>query len=321
MRAAHWSCFPLLIALAACGSAGGANDGLDSSNGAGGASGGTTGAGTGGSGIVGSTGKGGSGIVGSTGGGGGAPSGGDACGDVGKKIFVVSSNNELVTFDPQTLAFSLIGKLKCPSSGSPFSMAVNRQGVAYVLYDDANIFLVQTTDASCKASGYTPNQQGFSQFGMGYVSDAAGSNAETLYVIDDGSQGLGLINFSGQLSKVGQFDKLAGKSGEVTGTGDGKLFGFFVDITDPTQTSVAEIDKTNAKVLSNVKQSLPQINAWAFAHWGGSFYLFNGGGQGNSRVDKFTPGMGTTQVVKDAGYRIVGAGVSTCAPTVPPNPN
>ena len=303
------------IALAACSSAGGNapsafSDGVAGSQSSAGASG-----------IVGkggSTGTGGGGIVGSTGGGG--STGSDACGDVGKRVYVVSSNDELVAFDPQALSFALIGKVSCPSAGHPFSMAVDRTGLAFVLYDDGNIFWVSTVDASCKPSGYVPGQLGFNQFGMGYVSDAAGSTSETLYVIDDGAQGLGLIDSAGKVMKVGQFDKLAAKSGEVTGTGDGRLFGFFVDITNAANTSVAEIDTSNAKVISNVTQSLPPINAWAFAHWGGSFYLFDGTGTENSRVDKFTPGKGTTKVVANAGYRIVGAGVSTCAPTKEPNP-
>ena len=204
---------------------------------------------------------------------------------------------------------------------TPFSMAVNRAGVAYVLYDDGNIYKASTKDASCTSSGYKPNQQGWSTFGMGYVSDSAGSSAETLFVMDGSTgsgKGLGYISASGALTPVGQFDKLAGRSGEVTGTGDGKLFGFFVDITDASKTTVAEVEKTNAKILSDVKQGLPSINAWAFAHWGGSFYLFNGTGSEPSRVNKYTPGKGTTLVVPNAGYRIVGAGVSTCAPTVEP---
>ena len=309
------------LLLAACGSA--ASNGSSSFDDGGGAGAG----GAGGAKLVGGGGNGGkhaggasaggSGIVGATGGSG---VGSDPCGDVGKKIYVVSSNDELVSFDPQSLAFSLIGKIACPSGGHPFSMAVDRTGLAFVLYDDGNIFWVSTSDASCMPSGYTPNQQGFTLFGMGYVSDAPGSNAESLYVIDDGKQGLGVIDNQGQLKKVGTFDKIASKSGEVTGTGDARLFGFFVDITDASKTSVAEIEKSNAHVLSNVGQSLPTINAWAFAHWGGSFFLFDGSGLANSRVDRYTPGKGTMNVVADAGYRIVGAGVSTCAPTTPPTP-
>lgn len=244
------------------------------------------------------------------------------CGEVGQSIFVVSSpDSNLLRFDPKALTFTKIGKLSCAPGGlaTPFSMAIRRDGNAYILYDNGHIYRASTTDASCSDSGYTPNQQGFSQFGMGYVSDGPGSSAETLFVMDNGAAGLAKIPDDGKLVKVAQFDGgLAGRSGEVTGTGEGRLFGFFVDIADAKKTTVAEIDKTTGHVISNVAQNLPAISAWAFAHWGGSFYLFNGGGTGNSRVDKFTPGKGTAQVVANAGYRIVGAGVSTCAPTTEP---
>lgn len=245
-----------------------------------------------------------------------------SCGDVGKVIFVVSDENVLLKFDPATSAFSVIGTLKCPAGfgDTPFSMAVDRAGVAFVLYQSGNIFKVRTTDAACAPSGYKAGQLGWQRFGMGYVSDTQGSSSETLYVIDGttiggGNEGLGLISHQGQLQPVGQFTQgLGGRTAEVTGRGDGRLFAFFVG--DAGQSSVAEIDKTTGATISNEPQALPSIQAWAFAHWGGSFYLFNAS-SGSSRVHRYTPGKGTTQILGDVGYRIVGAGVSTCAPTTP----
>jgi hypothetical protein len=201
-------------------------------------------------------------------------------------------------------------------------MAVDRAGIAFVLYQSGNIYRVSTVDASCEASGFKPNQLGWERFGMGYVSYQAGSESETLFIIDGSAlgsgsatnKGLGLISPEGKVSTVGQFDgSLSGRTAEVTGLGDGRLFGFFVD-SDADTYSVAEIDKASGAVLSNEPQPLPATSSWAFAHWGGSFYLFNADG-GPSRVHKYTPGKGTTQVVSNAGERIVGAGVSTCAPT------
>ncbi len=242
-----------------------------------------------------------------------------SCGDVGDSIFVVSSETVLLRFKPATLAFETIGALKCPSSfgDTPYSMAVNRNGTAYVLYQSGNIFKVDTKTAACTSSGYKPDQKGWNLFGMGYVTNGTSGPDETLFVMDGGDQGLGQIDTKGVLSPIGQFDSgLEGRSAEVTGRGDGRLFAFFVDQSSDAS-SVAEIDKATGHVLSNVDQSLGAINAWAFAHWGGSFYLFHGD-SGPSKVTKYTPGKGSTLVVKDAGYRIVGAGVSTCAPTKPP---
>ena len=45
-----------------------------------------------------------------------------------------------------------------------------------------SIFWVNTTDASCKATGFATRQSSFETFGMGFVSDAEGSEKETLFV-------------------------------------------------------------------------------------------------------------------------------------------
>lgn len=307
------------LSLAACSSSAGAPPIGD--EGAGGAS--ANGSGSGGSDGGGAGGAGGKAQTISVGGGGGDDA--DCGGGVGKKIFVVSSENVLLSFDPKQKTFATIGNLNCPNGGlsSPFSMAVERTGTAFVLYSDGNIFKVSTTDASCQPSGYQRNQLGWEVFGMGFVAEPG--NTERIYVIEGAAiggtnnRGLGYIAADGKLNPVGNFDMgLTGRTAEVTGRGDGRLFAFFVDSGTSAGSSVAEIDKATAKVISNVPQSLPSISAWAFAHWGGSFYLFNASSGSKSRVHKYTPGKGTEQLVADAGYTIVGAGVSTCAPTIEP---
>ena len=58
------------------------------------------------------------------------------------------------------------------------------------------------------------------------------------------------------------------------------------------------------------------IDTFAFAGWGGDFYLFvRSCGLGNSTDVFRVDGLGTmTAVVRDSGWNVVGAGVSTCAP-------
>jgi hypothetical protein len=56
--------------------------------------------------------------------------------------------------------------------------------------------------------------------------------------------------------------------------------------------------------------------AFAFAHWGGDFYVFTG--QTTSKVTRYSPETDiSTVVVDNTGMLIVGAGSSTCAPTSP----
>ena len=119
-------------------------------------------------------------------------------------------------------------------------------------------------------------------------------------------------NFSGAL---------AGQGAELTGTGDGRLFGFFT--TQPFAT-LAQIDKASGATMAN--QSLNGVNTgfdWAVSFWGGDFWFYTSpGGIPSTVTRKQTSTDGSIATAKQdvGGFRIVGAGVSTCAPTTPPAP-
>ncbi|MCC6552905.1 MAG: hypothetical protein IT372_07780 [Polyangiaceae bacterium] len=248
-----------------------------------------------------------------TGGGGG----GSGCSDAAKLIYIIGENNNLYSFHPPTLELKSIGVIDCPQGGfaTPFSMAVDRQGVAWVLFNDGHIYHVDVTTAACAATAYQPNQQGWSTFGMGFVSDAPGSEAESLYVAGYFGEGIARIDTEAlTLHVVASYDAI-GTAAELTGTGDARLYGFF----QGSPIIIAEIDKSNGHIISQAPQ--PSINigsGWAFAFWGGSFYTFTSP-TGNSQIDKYDPAAGTTStILTNIGDNIVGAGVSTCAPTEPP---
>ena len=89
---------------------------------------------------------------------------------------------------------------------------------------------------------------------------------------------------------------------------------------------LVEVDRTNGKTLSAIP--LPGVVAgggWAFAFFAGDFYFFTDGQfDGASEVthidydDSDNNGkQDLTVVVDNAPLKIVGAGVSTCAPTLP----
>lgn len=279
-------------------------------------------AGDGGSGATGSTstlngagGSGGSTFTG-TGSGGGS---GDGCSEAAKLIYIIGQGNNFYSFYPPTLEVKSIGVINCPQGGgfaTPFSMAVDRQGVAWILFNDGRIYNVDVTTAACTATAYQPDQQGFSTFGMGFVSDTPGSAEETLYVAGYFGQGIAKIDTGSlTLSFVAPYDAL-NSAAELTGTGDARLYGFFQN----TPIIIAEIDKTNGHIISQAPQ--PTINigsGWAFAFWGGDFYLFTSPNFSDSQIDKYSPATGTTTtILTNIGDNIVGAGVSTCAPTEPP---
>ncbi len=244
------------------------------------------------------------------------------CQDAGiTYIYLISSENELLRFYPPDLSVTKIGTIDCPSDSQPFSMAVDRQGVAYVLFQSGELFRVSTLTASCKPTSFFSDPSLFSlNFGMGFSSNTA-DEGETLFIAgaDLGNPGaistlgtIGLPKFD--LSPIGPLSKPIGNP-ELTGTGDARLFAFGPGSPD---SHLAEIDKATAKVKSDVLVNLNQsdIDAWAFAFWGGEFWFFTSEQQGISVVHRYTPGGTTTPpAVAQINLTIVGAGVSTCAPS------
>lgn len=238
------------------------------------------------------------------------------CAEENKDIYVVTESEELYRFAPATLTFTKVGTLSCPSDfATPFSMAVDRKGTAWVLYNDGKLYRVSTKDASCTATSFATGQHGFDTFGMAFVSDSPGSTTETLYVADYAATGLGKVDTTSlKLDFVGPYGS-GGGAGELTGRGDARLFAFF----EGSPTRVAELDKSTGKIMSmkNVT-GLTVGSGWAFAHWGGSYWLFTAP-SGSSQVTEFDFDTGTSKTVKSGlGFVIVGAGVSTCAPTERP---
>lgn len=264
--------------------------------------------------------------------GGGTTDSGDGCtGQATDFVYVLSAENVLYSFAPNLKKFTEIGPLGCQTTMQPNSMAVDRNAVAYVNYFDETgnggaIYQVSTSDASCGGK-IMDMPQGWYQVGMGYSTSGVGSTAEVLYVdgIGDGTgdgSGLGLVDLVGKtVGPIGPFSgALQGQAAELTGTGDGRLFGFFT--SSPVE--VAQIDKTNGSTQTPVTMTGVQVpNDWAFSFWGGHFYLYTSQGEGSgngSDVTDYDPTTGSvnTTFMTGIGFDIVGAGVSTCAPVTAP---
>ena len=277
---------------------------------------------------------------------------GDNCaGGAVEFVYVVDTGNRLYAFDPSGDAhtFTTIGTLGCPAGAplgdpggllgpaTPFSMSVDRDATAWVLYSSGELFHVSTEDASCAATSFQKQQQGYDLFGMGFVSDSAGSDIEKLYVsgsLLDPLTGeltdtkIGFIDKSTlQISHLGNMANLENPP-ELTGTGAAKLYGYFPG----SASTVAELSKVDGQQMAG--RAWPagsisggeQLAGWAFAQWGGRFYVFvttQAGllGGTTSKVIRVDPnangGAGeAVTVVGNGAPFIVGAGVSTCAPVV-----
>lgn len=250
--------------------------------------------------------------------------GADGCSDAARMVYVLSAEYELYRFEPDRLAFTKLGQLSCPSMGAtPNSMAIDRSGTAWVNYSDGSLFKVSTKDASCEATKFQAGQSGIVKFGMAFASNAAGSQEETLFVsgiqdslMGDGGKGLAKVDLGTMtLTPISDYSgELAHMGAELTGTGDGRLYGFFTTFPNAT---LATIEKSSA-TTSNIHDldGVYTGNAWAFSFWGGDFWFYTSTGTEPSKVTRLHTQTNQLEVVlEDAGgFRIVGAGVSTCAP-------
>ena len=241
----------------------------------------------------------------------------DACAAQGVElIYLVDRASELRAFDPSKLPddpFRVVGKLACEPDHVPFSMAVDRRGIAWVLYDDGKLFRVSILDAHCTLAG-APDHAPLT-FGMGFSTDGPGKDDKLYVAGDDADHVLATLD-PGSLrwSAIGKIPVPGRRSPELTGTGDGKLFAF---VADPAPGFVQEVDRASGKLVGrrdNLRGEAGTPEAWAFAHYGGVFYIFSTVG-GNPSLHAVKRKTGAYSLVRDhLPFEVVGAGVSTCAP-------
>jgi hypothetical protein len=250
------------------------------------------------------------------------------CTQAATYAYVVSEQNDLYRFDPPALSFTKIGALGCQAgSATPFSMAVDRTGIAWVNYSDGSLFRVSTADAACEKTSFK-GPAGFTTFGMGFSTDGSAAG-DSLFVIGcqvgEGVEkgfGLGRIDTTTlTATTIGTLGaNMAGKCGELTGTGDGRLYGLFAGVPATLgKIESATSNTTVEKSLASVKTDAD--SAYAFSFWGGDFWFYTARDQASSKVTRYKAASDGTiaDVVPDVGFTIVGAGVSTCAPTGPVN--
>jgi hypothetical protein len=242
---------------------------------------------------------------------------------------VVESANEVVSLDPRMVPadrYRRLGRLDCSGRRGPYSMSIDRHGMAWIIYDDGELFNVSIADASCERVAYDPGPglTAFRRFGMGFVSDTPGGASEKLYVsADDDSHALGAIDLMRGVTpvRIGTLTAAVERSPELTGTSEAQLFGFYPMRGQPS--FVQEIDRTSGAPRGRRwllgTAALGEVTAWAFAQWAGVFYVFVTSADDNlalsSTVHAIDRARGTHRVVLEhLPYHITGAGVSTCAP-------
>ncbi len=228
-------------------------------------------------------------------------------------IYLLSNEEDLYTFSPDTFTTTAIGAIDCGENLN--TMTVGRSG-AFVAAFDGSLYQVDLETTSCRETAFDPSQLFGDKYGMGFVADDSPSG-ETLYITEeqdlavvDRLSSIDLETFA--LTTVGFFDPPLPPT-ELTGTRDGRMFGFHVATTDG-RARLVEIDPTRVEVLGGV--ALPiglNWQAFDFAFYRGYFYLFiaTHGAEG-ARVLRYDP---TGDVVDDVGrveFPVIGAGVPTC---------
>lgn len=242
------------------------------------------------------------------------PAPADDCTDTDDLIYALSRDDgSLYTFDPASLTFTSLGRVNCGTSQTPGSMAVDRSGTAYVRYADNSLYALDLATMRCSATSYSDRRTHFDSFGMGYATDTADTWREQLYVANDASLGV-LDPATGSITTLGRMPSQS----ELTGNADGELWAM---LPLETPAELAQLDLTTGATLTTLRlPAFPDpsgIDTFAFATWGGDFYLFvREYGMGSSTDVYKVTGSGTmTKVMTDIGFDVVGAGVSTCAPT------
>ena len=253
---------------------------------------------------------------------GGAPNGSfqessTPCEDSATHVYVLSDKSELYRFRPGALTFEKVGLVSCDGM-LPNSMAVDRFGTAWVNYKSGSLYRVSTRNAQCAKTDYEAAPGSFASFGSAFATNGPGSTVETLFADGIGGTLSKLDLTTLTATRVGSYTgSVAGLEAELTGTGDGRLYGFFTTKPNATLASIDPITAATSKprVLEGVDTGV----AYAFSFWGGDFYFYTSKDTGPSTVTRLRTLDDTLEVViPKADFRIVGAGVSTCAPLTPP---
>src|SRR5260221_9704374 len=176
----------------------------------------------------------------------------------------------------------------------------------------------------CTKTSYAA-QLGLVQFGMGFSTDTVGGNTDHLFIAG------GAAVQTGTTSKLATLDTgtmMASSVGQVTGwpelTGNAnaELWGFFPDINGSTTPRVEQINKASGAPVAGKTYMESTLSgmamAWAFAFYGGDYWLFlMKGTETSTTVYQVDGANGAIKGNTPApGRVIVGAGVSTCAPVV-----
>lgn len=247
---------------------------------------------------------------------------GDDCSDTAKRIYVFSSAQTgdagykppaLYSLEPLAKKITFIGNLgsNLGSFGvTPVAISILRDGISGYVSDGAHrLWKVSLADGTVDPTPVmdfvAAGGKSSDNYMIALVGDGKGH--DTLYAQGYSKTFFKVDPTAGTLTSIGALPRLC----DLTGTNDGRLFGFCDDKT------VKQIAPDVAEAIAS--DPVPKWKStWAIAFWGGEYWLFFGDRNSPSELHRYdpvtktsTPWMNATEL---GGIMIPGAGVSTCAP-------
>jgi hypothetical protein len=234
------------------------------------------------------------------------------CPDGGSPVaYLVSTNDDLYTVDPTTATATLVTTLACPAGGaSPFTMAISRTGVAYIVYSDFNIYAVDLVSFACTKTAYVQPQlqlvnpidlaissgttESLYYYGKSYAG--GGSGADILAASDLSTFVLTEIGPVVPDPGTNVLDIKVDAFGRIFGLSNGGLF--------------VEIDPTSGALIGQNATSFSTAGDWALLTYDGQIYFYGGSGPSTEYVYDLATNNVTTVGTIDDG--IVGASAAAC---------
>jgi hypothetical protein len=231
-------------------------------------------------------------------------------------IYTIDEDTTLSRFNAESGQFFDVGAIACPSvsGGMPNSMAVDRDGNAWLNYSSGELFRLFTDTLACTATPFDPSQDNFQTWGMSFAENTPGSTVETLFVAQQSTPTILSQLDLNSFALTNNVQVQAGAQPELTGDDDANLFGFFPSATPPFIARIGKTDGTLDRVLP-----LPSLGgapqAWGVAAYQANFYVFlERQSDTSTSVYRVNGGSGAVDtLVSNTGRRIVGVGVATCA--------
>lgn len=252
------------------------------------------------------------------------------CPDQPNGIYLLAwLTQEIYRFDPATLSTEPLGSVSCGENLA--SMEIARNGDAYASSAvSGRLYRINIPALTCEETPFDHTQLWGMTFGLAFVFDDSPAG-ETLYVADRSTYGtavwLSVLDLSTyELRQVGIFDPDNAAS-EITGTGDGRLYGL-TNISGPNpQLRLLEVDPSTAEATPIVPlPSQGPVGPQDFTYFEGSFYFFireltlspplsDEPMESATTVFRYRLGDDAPESIGTIEIRVLGAAVSSCAPS------